>query len=415
MSIKTLLFLIVLFPSLEKIYAQKFGGGRGDGSDIVTWTQYLDPGYLLRFNGGTADGYGLATSVTQYLDPGYIIRFYGSSGDGFAMAGAPPIYLDPIYANRFTGGIGDGYAANFVHTFIDPLFKHRFSGGSGDGFSRISLGPQGLDFFLSTKFISGAGDGFDAVGFGPQGLEFYSPVRFSGGIDDGFGRITFGPQSLSFFAAKFFGGVGDGYAWAILVPDITLPVTLSIFEVKENKLETAVDVSWKTESEVDNAYFILQKKTGTGQFITETVLQGRGNSTVSTMYAYTDRSVKSGDTLIYRLGDVSMSGVITFHEEKLIAVSIPKNFTLHQNFPNPFNPVTTIRFELPKEERVTLKIYNVLGQEIRQLVDNIKPAGKHKIEWDGRDRFGNLVSSGIYLYRIHAGQSVRTKKMMMIK
>jgi hypothetical protein len=98
-----------------------------------------------------------------------------------------------------------------------------------------------------------------------------------------------------------------------------------------------------------------------------------------------------------------------------LETNMPKKFALHQNYPNPFNPETVIKFDLPKSSDVILKIYNVLGQEIRTLINERKPAGYHSVKWDSRNNNGVTVSSGIYLYRLKAGEFVITKKMILIK
>lgn len=94
---------------------------------------------------------------------------------------------------------------------------------------------------------------------------------------------------------------------------------------------------------------------------------------------------------------------------------IPRKFALLQNYPNPFNPETLIRFNLPKPAHVNLTIYNLLGQKIRVLLDEYKPAGFHKVSWDGRDQHGFLAPSGLYLYRIKAGEFEKTLKMILLR
>ncbi len=95
---------------------------------------------------------------------------------------------------------------------------------------------------------------------------------------------------------------------------------------------------------------------------------------------------------------------------------IPATYELSQNFPNPFNPVTTIRYGLPQPERVSLKIYNLLGEEVAALVDDEqKAAGYHLTIWDGRGKNGNVVASGVYVYRMRAGSFVMTKKLALVK
>lgn len=94
---------------------------------------------------------------------------------------------------------------------------------------------------------------------------------------------------------------------------------------------------------------------------------------------------------------------------------LPESFSLEQNYPNPFNPETNVRFALPEASNVTLKIYNVLGQEVRTLVNESMTAGVHNTVWNGRDNNNNEVTSGIYIYKIVAGQFVQSKKMILLK
>ena len=94
---------------------------------------------------------------------------------------------------------------------------------------------------------------------------------------------------------------------------------------------------------------------------------------------------------------------------------VPNQFELAQNFPNPFNPTTEIAFTLPQAAHVTLEIYNILGQHVVTLVDGYREAGEHVIQWESKDAGGQQVSSGIYLYRLQAGEFVEMKKMMLLK
>ena len=96
--------------------------------------------------------------------------------------------------------------------------------------------------------------------------------------------------------------------------------------------------------------------------------------------------------------------------------NLPDDFKLEQNHPNPFNPITEIQYALPSATNVTLKIYNILGQEIAVLIDNeLIQAGWHSTVWDSRDIFGNNVASGIYFCRLTAGNQVITQKIMLTR
>jgi flagellar hook assembly protein FlgD len=88
---------------------------------------------------------------------------------------------------------------------------------------------------------------------------------------------------------------------------------------------------------------------------------------------------------------------------------------LFDNYPNPFNPSTTIQYEIPKTARVVLKIYDMLGREVKILVNRVQSPGQKSVIWDGTDQSGNLVSSGIYLYRLQSGEFTESKKMILMK
>lgn len=95
--------------------------------------------------------------------------------------------------------------------------------------------------------------------------------------------------------------------------------------------------------------------------------------------------------------------------------SVPKEYQLSYNQPNPFNPTTEIRFGLPRNSHVALKIYNVVGQEVITLIDRDLSAGTYQVRWNGLDNSGRTVSSGVYFYRIRAGDYVQTRQMLLLK
>ena len=94
---------------------------------------------------------------------------------------------------------------------------------------------------------------------------------------------------------------------------------------------------------------------------------------------------------------------------------IPTIFALHQNFPNPFNPITTLGYDLPEKLFVTISIYNMLGNQIKVLVNRYEGAGFKSVQWDATDSMGRAVSAGVYLYKIEAGEFVETRKMVLLK
>jgi hypothetical protein len=96
-------------------------------------------------------------------------------------------------------------------------------------------------------------------------------------------------------------------------------------------------------------------------------------------------------------------------------LGLPDEFALHQNYPNPFNPVTTLRYDLPEQANVNIIIYDMLGREVKTLVNSAQDAGFKSIIWNATNDYGKPVSAGVYLYKIQAGEFVQTKKMVLLK
>ena len=118
----------------------------------------------------------------------------------------------------------------------------------------------------------------------------------------------------------------------------------------------------------------------------------------------------------------------TWYVNALLKVVAPRAYALSSNYPNPFNPVTTIAFSIPQPEsqlsrsaseaatvKCRLFVYNLLGQRVKILVDEVKAPGRHKVQWDGTDESGRRIASGIYFYRMMAGDFVKTRKMLLLQ
>ena len=110
-------------------------------------------------------------------------------------------------------------------------------------------------------------------------------------------------------------------------------------------------------------------------------------------------------------GDIQATGV----DASTAEVRIPGRFSLAQNYPNPFNAQTLIEFEVAEKGDVSLEVFNILGQKVRTLIKDLRPAGNYQIIWDGKDHGGIPVASGIYFYRLRSGQRVQTKRMVLLR
>jgi hypothetical protein len=142
-------------------------------------------------------------------------------------------------------------------------------------------------------------------------------------------------------------------------------------------------------------------------------VQGYGTSTESHSYEYTDNLAELNyrGKIYYRLKQIDYNGATDYLSPVEVTYEPkPNDFALDQNYPNPFNPTTSIKYSLPEETHVKLTIYDLLGNEVKVLVDENKTAGTYTAKFNGSE-----LTSGIYIYRLQAGDFVSTKRMALIK
>ncbi|GAB4295802.1 MAG: hypothetical protein Kow0098_18440 [Ignavibacteriaceae bacterium] len=186
-----------------------------------------------------------------------------------------------------------------------------------------------------------------------------------------------------------------------------VPVELTSFTAEVNKSD--VTLTWTTGSELNNSGFSIERKYENSDFEEIRFIPGKGTTNEITRYVYTDKNLKPG-IVQYRLKQVDMDGTINLSDIVEVEIGKPDKFELFQNYPNPFNPVTSIKFSIPEKSFVTLKIYNAIGKEIKVLLDEEKPAGNYEIKFNGSD-----LASGVYFYRLTAGDFSGTKKLILLK
>ncbi len=203
----------------------------------------------------------------------------------------------------------------------------------------------------------------------------------------------------------------DGVSLSVWVAHVidstTVPVELTDFSTKINGDE--VLLSWETSSEINNQHFEIQRSIANSDFHTIGVVNGNGTSTENHKYSYTDKLSSKG-VYAYRIKQVDYDGSFKFSNVLEVKYSGVKEFTLYQNYPNPFNPATTIGYELPEAGYISLKIYDVLGNEVALVDQGFKQAGLHETVFDGRS-----LSSGIYVYSIQLNNKIFNKNMIILK
>jgi hypothetical protein len=224
-------------------------------------------------------------------------------------------------------------------------------------------------------------------------------------------------------------GVNDApTVFSLIGPEDSTQITITSLDLNQ---ELDVVFNWEPSSDVDNddlSYsFVLYNGPYGADALIDTVLS---EMVLNISYEYFAELIGSmgltsisGDwTVSVTDGvDTTQSGDvwnITLDASDVLSVDgeiIPTVFALHQNYPNPFNPTTKIRYDLPQDAMVSITIYDVMGRQIKSLVNLTQAAGYRSIQWDATNNLGEPVSAGMYIYMIQAGEYRKTKKMVLLK
>jgi hypothetical protein len=205
--------------------------------------------------------------------------------------------------------------------------------------------------------------------------------------------------------AGTFNGEQDVY-FSYIIPAV-VPVELLSFTASSEG--GTVTLEWSTATELNNRGFEINRSTDRINWSTIGFKGGKGTTSEPQHYIYSDQFSGSESKLYYRLKQVDFNGSYEY-SEILEVNSSPSEFILSQNYPNPFNPVTSIVYDLPSNGFVTLKIYDVLGNETASLVNQQQQAGKYNVQFNA---FG--LGTGVYFYTLRSGSYTATKKMILMK
>ncbi|NUN08962.1 MAG: T9SS type A sorting domain-containing protein [Ignavibacteriaceae bacterium] len=223
--------------------------------------------------------------------------------------------------------------------------------------------------------------------------------------------------------------------------EITVPVELSLFEGYYQNGKNIL--YWITSSEMNNRGFEIERNDlredgAYGSWITVGYVQGAGTSAEINRYNFSDDKI-TGAKYIYRLKQIDFDGTVSYSKRVNIQSELPYDFTLEQNYPNPFSTTTKIKFTIPTlglggtdeglggsaqgsgtigtsgDVPVTLKLYDLLGREVATLVNETKSPGAYEVTLDLSGSLSGEISSGMYFYRLESGNNTITRKMIVIK
>lgn len=192
--------------------------------------------------------------------------------------------------------------------------------------------------------------------------------------------------------------------------DKVLPVGLCSFMVKLENNKAVI--SWKTSTEVNNAGFEIEKAVAINEESNWRVIgfvSGIGNSTSNNDYFFIDEEAWENDRLYYRIRQIDFNGS-SYYSDIVEAYMNPQKFALYQNYPNPFNPSTKIKYQISENSNVQIKVYDILGEEISELVNELKTPGIYEAEFNAKN-----FPSGTYFYKISCNDFSEVKKMLLVK
>ena len=343
-------------------------------------------------------------TIGESTDWGARIHLSSDSGNNWSIIGSIPVGFHHALAlfsngNIIIGGpvIGpDGiFISNdtcYTWTQISSLKSEvglSWSNGSEEG---ILIGTEDLGVFL----FSDEGDSL-------------------GSRNDGLTNLNV--QALTLDNNGYIYAGTDNGVWRRSLFEI-IPVELISFTATSNGQE--VILNWSTATETNNQGFeILRSTQNDNEWEVIGYAPGFGTTPEPKSYSYTDSEVSSGK-YTYRLKQIDFDGSYEYSLEVEVEVSAPLEFLLAQNYPNPFNPSTVISFQLPVSSNVTLKVYDLLGDEVATLVDEYKKVGKYEVDFNSLG-IRNLpagrqgLASGIYFYQLKASNFIQTRKMLLIK
>lgn len=185
------------------------------------------------------------------------------------------------------------------------------------------------------------------------------------------------------------------------------PVELTSYTA--TSLGNEVTLNWSTATEMNNRGFEIERSSENGDFITVAFVEGKGTTTELQQYSYVDKNLTPG-VYAYRLKQLDFDGRYETFDAIEVNVTAPLAFELGQNYPNPFNPSTKIVYNIDKPGMVKLAVYNLLGEEMAVLANDLKEAGQHEVSFDASN-----LPSGSYIYKLESNGNVTAKKMLLTK
>ena len=352
------------------------------------------------------------------IDDWSLFYFYGLSFDGTYF------YVDEWDLNRYD--INGGY--NGTASFDETVY-----GSAWDGNYLWTLGDENIikcwDITNWPVIVAIPDSNFSPPTDSCRGLWYDGEYFWTAESGSNVGKIyRFGRNGN--IIQQWNEPAFSGWA-ACVVEDFFEPIPVELVSFSGKAVDGKVELKWITATETNNLGFEVHRiprmeASNKKNWEIITFIEGKGTTSEPQVYSFTDNTVKTG-TFFYRLKQSDNNGVFYYSDTIEVKVDKPVNFALYQNYPNPFNPSTRIRFNIPQDiqgkiHEVSLRVFDVLGNEVTTLVKDELPAGVYEIEFSVRKESIPVLPSGIYFYQFKVnsnnggrGNYSETKKMLLLR
>ena len=198
---------------------------------------------------------------------------------------------------------------------------------------------------------------------------------------------------------------------AAIAYEAIIPVELTLFNGSYEG--SVVNLKWLTATETNNFGFEVERRNDYTPYESIGFVNGNGNSTNRVTYNFVDENLTS-KKYYYRLKQIDLDGTFEYSNEIEIEIDDLSDFQLYQNYPNPFNPSTKISWQASVAGHQTLKIYDIMGNEVATIIDEYREAGLYEVNFQSMTR-KTQMASGIYFYQLKAGKYIETKQMVLLR
>jgi hypothetical protein len=314
-------------------------------------------------------------------------------------------------------------------------YEFRNTGAAWSLYQQGTYAPaDGLHRWMGSIAINAAGH--IALGYSVSSSTMYPAIRYTGryasdplgqmtiteetiwagtgsqtGLDrwGDYTQMSVDPNGINFWYINQYQPSTGSFNWRTRIANIDYTIPVELVSFTANAVREDVELNWRTATETNNQGFEIHRKQDNGDYAQVGYAAGFGTTTEPKSYSFIDSKLNAG-SYTYRLKQIDFDGSYEFSDEINVEVELPLQYALEQNYPNPFNPSTTIKYSITEDGFVKLAVYNMLGEEVAELVNSFQKADRYEVNFNAMG-----LSSGVYIYKIETTNFSESKKLVLMK